>query len=793
MNRIYSVCCICLHMAVNNSVTATDYTQTIRGRIIDRDSYMPLVGATVVLLDSTVMKGTITDKDGYFNLEGIPVGRCGISVSYIGYKPQIINNLILKSGKELIINIELEENIEEMEEVVIRAFSGKENPVNDMAVISARSFTIEETEKYAGSWGDPSRMAANFAGVFSAGDQRNDIIIRGNSPIGLIWQFEGIPIPSPNHFDALGATGGPVSILNNNLLSRSDFFTSAFPAEYGNGTSGVFDIRMRNGNNGKHEFTGQMGFAGFEVGAEGPISRKTKASYLVSARYSMLDLVSEFLWIKDVPRYKDLSFKLNFPNKKGNISVFGLGGFSKIIMTEEDSVNSTEGISREIQGVSGSGTGVAGAKHTYFINDNIRLVNTLAISTRRPYYIADSIVNDNETLRLMKNDDAENRLIISSKISGKLNTKNSFSAGICFENCMISTYFQESEYFIEEDSMVSYDPYKEENKNLNLFQSHLQWKHRFNNYLTMNTGLHYQHFLFNNSISVEPRIGIKYQFIKNQSVSVGYGLHSQLQPLFYYFVKTRIFAPNSSDYSYIETNHDLGFTKSNQFVLSYDWSITSNFRLKMETYYQLLFDVPVEEKESYVSLINEGAGFYLARIDSLVNRGTGKNYGIEFTLEKFLNRNYYFLITTSLFNSRYRGSDNIERNTVYNGNYVVNALAGYEYIINNRSSLQFNIKLVTAGGRRIIPLDEARSMEKKESVYIYERAYEPQVPSYFRLDGRISYLRHSKRITQEWAVDLTNITDQKNEYERFYNSMTGRITTMYQQEFLILGFYRINF
>ncbi len=793
MNKIYLVFYVCMLITIQNSIAQSEYTQTLRGRIIDKDSYTPLVGATIILLDSAVTRGTIADEDGYFTLNGVPVGRCGISVSFVGYKPQVINNLILKSGKELIINIELEENIEEMEEIVVRAFTGKENPLNDMAVISARSFSVEETEKYAGSWGDPSRMAANFAGVFIAGDQRNDIIIRGNSPTGLIWQLEGIPIPSPNHFDALGATGGPVSILNNNLLGRSDFLTSAFPAEYGNGISGVFDIKMRNGNNQKHEFTGQISFAGFELDAEGPISKKTKASYLISARYSMLDLISEFLWIEFVPRYKDLSFKLNFPNKKGNFSVFGFGGLSKIEMVEEDSLGTTEQIKREIQGVSGSTTVLLGAKNIYFINDNFRLINSLAISTRRPGYVADSLVNGDITQRIFKNEDTENRVLVSSKIIGKINSKNSLSAGVNIENCHIKTYIQDSEYFIEEDSMVLYDSYEEENGNLNLLQSYLQWKHKFSNSLTLNTGLHYQHFLFNNSISLEPRVGLKYRVVKNQAISIGYGLHSQLQPLFYYFIRTRIFDPNSTDYSYIETNHDLDYTKSHQVVLGYDWSVTPNFRLKVETYYQQLFNVPVEENKSHRSLINEGADFYLSRIDSLVNKGKGKNYGVEFTVEKFLSKNYYFLITTSIFDSKYEGSDNKERNTVYNGNYVINALTGYEHSINNRSSLQFNVKFVTAGGRRIIPLNVEQTLEKEENVYNYGRAYEPQIPAYFRLDGRISYLRHSKKITQEWAIDLTNITDHLNEFGRSYSTSKGKIITNYQQRFLPVGLYRINF
>jgi hypothetical protein len=178
-----------------------------------------------------------------------------------------------------------------LDDVTVRPDIRKDQAINEMAVVSARSFTIDETERYAGSLGDPSRMAANFAGVTSVSDQRNDIVIRGNSPLGLLWRLEGLEIPNPNHFGSIGTTGGPISMLNINHLTNSDFYTGAFPAEYGNALAGAFDIRMRNGNNQKHEFMGQMGFNGFELGAEGPFSSNSQASYMANFRYSTLEVL----------------------------------------------------------------------------------------------------------------------------------------------------------------------------------------------------------------------------------------------------------------------------------------------------------------------------------------------------------------------------------------------------------------------------------------------------------------------------------------------------------------------
>ncbi|MCB0797321.1 MAG: carboxypeptidase-like regulatory domain-containing protein, partial [Chitinophagales bacterium] len=303
-------------------VQAQDLKQTIRGNIIDRESKATLPGANVLLYADTVfLSGTTTNEDGNFRLEG-PVGRVDLVVRYIGYQDFFITNLVVSSGKEVVLQIELEESAQALDEVTITAFREGE-VVNDMATVSVRSFTVEETDRYAGSRGDPARMASNFAGVQGADDSRNDLVIRGNSPIGVLWRLENLDIPNPNHFAIAGTTGGPVSIINNKYLSNSDFFTGAFPAEYGNATAGVFDLQMRKGNDEQYEFSGQLGFLGTELFAEGPLSKENKSSFLVSYRYSTLQLFESLniqIGTEAVPRYQDGAVKLFFPLKNGSIS-----------------------------------------------------------------------------------------------------------------------------------------------------------------------------------------------------------------------------------------------------------------------------------------------------------------------------------------------------------------------------------------------------------------------------------------------------------------------------------------
>lgn len=774
-----------------------ELTQTVRGRVVDEQTKAPLPGATVVVMGSNPRKGTATDVDGWFTLEKVPVGRISLNISYVGYESRTIRNMLVTSGKELVVTIGLKEKVQELKEVVVRAHR-KDRPRNDMAKVSARSFSVEETEKYAGSWGDPARMAQNYAGVVSAGDQRNDIIIRGNPPTGLLWRLEGINIPNPNHFGALGATGGPISILNNNLLTNSDFFTGAFPAEYGNALSGVFDLRMRNGNNQTTEFTGQVGFNGFELGMEGPFSDTSRASYLANYRYSTLSVVDKMglnLGVGAVPEYQDLSFKVHFPTRRGHVSFFGVGGTSHIELGQDRESGSSSYDSPDgYRTVNGSDMGLMGAEMTHFFSETTRLENRVALSGHGVSTTIDSLGAGGKKLFYHENN-TQWKVGWYSDLIKKFDARNTLEAGISLENYSIgyvdSVYSGWTNQETDKDYLRQIDTQKD---NLLLINGYTQYKHRFNNRFSAYGGLHYQHFTYNDTWSLEPRFSLEWEPQSGNSLSLGYGYHTQLQPLFLYFVET--YLPNRQDPQqgrYIQTNKSLGFTKSNQWVLSYHHSFNRNLRLKVETYYQRQNDIPVERHDSYFSLANYGASFHQARVDSLVNGGTSRNYGVELTFEKFFSNNYYFLLTTSLFDSKYRGSNDILRNTAFNGNYVVNLLGGYEHAIGSRGTLAINLRMVAAGGKRHTPLDVEKSIETDNPHYIEEQAYEEQYRDYFRLDGRISYRLNGKNISQEWALDVTNLTDRKNVFSKSYNRVENKVITEYQQRIFPMMFYRILF
>lgn len=769
------------------SLHSQELTQTFRGRVLDKYTEQPLPGATVIITSFEPVKGTVTGIDGEFRFDKLPLGRLSAKVTMIGYNPAILDNMLLGSSHELVLEINLEEQVYTINEVMVRPAERKDQAINEMAVVSARSFTIDETERYAGSLGDPSRMATNYAGVSSASDQRNDIIIRGNSPLGLLWRLEGLEIPNPNHFGTLGSTGGPISMLNNNQLSNSDFYTSAFPAEYGNALAGVFDLKMRSGNNQKHEFMGQVGFNGFELGGEGPFSANKKASYLVNFRYSTLELLKaagmDFGTGSAVPKYKDLSFKMNFPTKHGKMSIFGIGGTNNIAMLDSEGGDAQYGFSGTDL-YNNNMMGVFGINHVHHINTSAHITSIVAVSgidtEVRLYELGDEIETEAVSEEMY-----EVKYTISSKYSKKFSSSNYLNTG--FTADFYNVFYRGLEY---EKWLQDYYKYLDASGNTGMGRIYAEWQHRFSNELTINTGVHGSYFFLNGSKAVEPRLGLKWKFTEKQSLNFGTGLHSQIQMKGVYFNQAIIDTTNKV---YSRTNEDLDLTRSIHFVAGYDLLLGQEHRLKAEVYYQKIYDAPVASQRPEFSLISQGSGFSFLVYDDMQNTGTGENKGVELTLEKFLHNGFYYLLTASLFDSGYRGYDGIWRNSAFSNNFVINALSGYEWKLGSKSLLALDLKMVYAGGNRYLEIDEEKSRMRDGVWYKWDQAYEKRYPDYFRLNGRITFRLNRSRMHHEWALDLQNMTNHRNVFVQNWNNEAEELSTAYQMSFMPMVTYRIYF
>ena len=769
------------------TLSAQDLFQTIRGTVVDKITQMPLIGANVVVINSQPFNGASTDANGNFKIQQVPVGNQSLKITFVGYKDLLLPNIVVNSGKEVVLNIGVEENAIQGKEVVVNGKVEKNKAINEYAVVSARTFSVEETQKYAAAVNDPARMATAYAGVVSTDDGNNKIAIRGNSPNGLQWRMEGVEIPNPNHFSNVGTSGGGISILSSQLLTNSDFLTGAFPAEYGNALSGIFDLKLRKGNNQKHEYTIQAGFLGMDIAAEGPFKKGGDGSYLVNYRYSTLALLSKLgVNVGDgVTTFQDLSYNISVPTKNaGSFTLFGFGGLSsQVVKAEKDSSRWTD-IDNRINSKFYANTGATGLTHFLTLNSTTWLKTSLIASGTSNGYTDDMLNDEYVPEHLGDQDLGQRRISLSSVMTKKINSRHNFKAGIT-GNKIYYSFFRR--YLDEEADEVK--TYINQDGSAFTLQCFVQWSWHATEKLTLNGGVHFLTLAENQTYSIEPRASLKYELAPTQFISIGYGMHSQVQPLDVYFVQRE--NPNGS---FDKLNKNLGFSKAQHVIFGYDRSLSEYLHMKAEVYYQSLNHIPVSaDPSSTYSILNQEEGY---TSETLVNKGAGRNVGIELTFEQFMKHDFYFLLSGSLFDSKYKAANGQWYNTRYNSNYNFSFTAGKEIKtgegFRNRI-IGINLKSVYSGGLRETPIDEAESVEKGYTVYLEEKAYSDRVQDYFRADIRLSLKRNRAKSTVTWALDVQNVTNYKNIYGKYFDPQSGQTKTAYQAPLIPILSYRIDF
>ena len=783
--KFFLYLCLLFLFSSISPVNAQQLFQTIRGKIIDQDANYPIPAAHVVLLNTEPVIGTITDLDGNFQLDNVPVGRVNLAISSIGYESKVVPNILLTSAKEMVLNVDLQESIIQMEGIVITDKTQKGETLNDMATISARAFSVEETKRYAGAFNDPARMVSSFAGVMPAADGNNFIAVRGNSPKGIQWRLEGVEIPNPNHFSQEGATGGPINSLNSTMLANSDFFSGAFPAEYGNAFSGIYDMKLRNGNNQKREYSFSVGVIGTDMTAEGPFKKGSESSYLVNYRYSTLSLLDQLNLVdySGVPKYQDLSFKINLPTRKmGRLSIFGLGGKSSILQSIYADENKDQTIAVYN---SKSDMGVAGINYLLPLSKNTYLTNRISASENGSIFIGDEINNENNFYRTNNETMRKYSLREELSVSSKLSAKHFISSGVIYTHYLYDFFVE-----IYEKDQQKMIPQQNQSGNAGLVQFYGNWKYRINETLTLVGGAHTVNNRLNNSWSIEPRAGLKWQFSPTQTLNFGFGIHSQMESLPTYLV----LRADSSTSDYLP-NKNLGLAKSRHYVLGYENMLSPNLVFKLETYYQDLYNIPVEnDPNSSFSLLNNPAWY---STKELVNQGTGYNYGLELTVERYFNKGYYFLLTTSLYESKYRAMDGILRDTRWNGNYVGNFLFGKEFTFSKKPSrsntLGINSKISLIGARRFSPIDLEASREKGYTVTDDSEAFSLRGDNIFIPSISVTYRMNRKNTSHELKLDIQNFLNCAGMVDMYYDHNSDKIIKIYQMPMLPVVIYSLQF
>jgi hypothetical protein len=760
---------------------AQTVTQQVRGTITDVILQTPVSGATVALLGKTVT----TDDKGNFRFTDIPVGTHQLQVSHISYKEATLHNIIVNSGKETVLTVGMESKVQTSEAVIVKTSGKRNKPLNEMSAVSARAFTVEETQKYAAAVNDPLRMATGFPGVMAADDGSNSIIIRGNSPTGLLWRMEGIDIPNPNHYSSPGSSGGGISILSTQLLSNSDFITGAFAPEYGNALSGVFDLKLRKGNNEKREYTLQAGLLGLNAAAEGPLMRSNGGSYLINYRYSTLSVLEKM----GVPvtggttNFQDLSYHFYLPMKRaGNFSLFGFTGLSSQFEKADRDSLKWEGKEDRYNSNFISNTTANGLTHSILLGSKTNLKSAIAYSYNKIGSDYQYMLNDYSLREDYRDKYTTKKLTVSSTANHKFSPKSTLRTGgiVSFIN------FNYNKKDKEHDNAPLETVINTKGKTQTV-QAFTQWQYKPADRITVNGGLHYLQLLLNNTYSIEPRASVKYQLNRANSVAFGYGKHSQVQSLGIYFAQA-----TDINGSTLSVNKNLELTKAHHYVLSFQHSFNSNLALKAEAYYQSLYNVPVSTSDTNtLSALNIEAEYVT---DPMVNEGTGRNYGLEVSLEKYLSNHFYYTLSTSLYQSKYTAKDGVERNTRFNGNTLTTLLAGKEFVSSNGlKTFGINIKTIYAGGLRTTPIDEDRSRSAGYGIYKQKEAYTLQNPAYFRGDLRVSMKWNRKHLTSTLSLDIQNLTNRQNVFGQYFDSEKNKIVTSYQTGLIPVLNYKVEF
>ncbi len=763
------------------------FTNTVKGIVTDADSKQPMTGVTISLAGSN--KNTISDSTGNFKLTEVPIGTQTFKFSGTGYETRVYQGIEVSSGKEVFLEATLIEKITRLNEIILNGNKKDNNALNEFASASARSFSLDDAKKYPITGFDPGRIVQNFAGVTITEDNSNAIVIRGNSPKGILWKLDGIEIPNPNHFGSTGSGGGNISMLSSSTLDKSDFYSGAFPAEFGNALSGVFDLRLRKGNKDKHEYSLMVGALGIEAAMEGPLSKKSSSSYLVNYRYSTFALVKGVAEIEGVaPDYQDVSFKVLLPTKKaGSFSIFGLAGINKSLQEPQQIDFALGGPFGPLFSAHEKGkVGVAGISHQIFLNRKSYIQTILAAT-------ADSYINNVDSL------DAHNNysrgavgrtkfLNIAYKLSGtynnKINSRNTIQAGITISS--LTYNFNDRQF---NPGTQVYDNIFDSRGNSIFYEGFAQWKWKLKSRVDIIPGVHYSILSLNHTKSIEPRISISYNTLNNQKFIVAAGLHSRPEHLSTYFFRN---LKNNEP----AASQDLKFAKAAHIVVGYHKKFRS-ILFKVEAYYQYLYDIAIEKNNAgFFSMINALSVYDLYDLDSaLISTGTGKNYGLDITLEKPLLKNWHFLITGSVLKSYYSIYNGKEFPTKLDRGYQVTAITGKEWDLHQNEKRKFAIngKIVTAGGMRESPVDQSQSRLQGKVVYIKDQYYSKQTSPYFRADIGVSYKINLRTSTHTLMLDIQNIFNHKNIARTTYNLQSNQFSNEYGLGLFPLINYRVDF
>ena len=766
-----------------STINAQSY-QTVRGTITEIFTETPIEGVEIkILKEGVAIKSTLSDKLGSFTIPKVELGTYDILFRHINYESFINPGVEISVSKEIVLEINMETKSVALSEIEVTPPKLRGKPVNEMATTSSYSIQADDAKRIASGLDDPIRVAGTLPGVTSAtGFSENFISIRGNSPRSLKYMMEGIELPNPTHFARIGSAGGTFTIFSLQLLDKSDFYTGAFSAEYGNALGGVFDAKFRKGNQQNYEHIIQAGVLGLDLASEGPISKEKKSSYAFNYRFGLVGL-ARLIGYPTQPIYQDLSFTLNFPlSHRSNLKLFAIGGTSlRDRLAEKDSSLWEESIDRTNL-ILQSEMGTVGAVFKHFITDQTVFKATAAISYTNQTDNKQYVNDDYSTIDQRLNEYKSMPISIAASIKHKFSKRHFHVSGFNFVNTFHD--WRSSRYYFTTQSFET--PFNGSGVS-NEFNAYSLSKFLLSNKWSVNLGIHYTYYDVNKGQSLEPRLSIDYKLNDKHSLSASYGMHSQIEHFATYW-----FTDKSAE-SLIHPNKNLGFAKANHYILGYKGKVWTNHSLRIETYYQQLYNVPVSPLGTF-STINMSE---LQEIRTLNNEGTGTNFGVDIGFERYTENGLYYILNGSIFRSYYTAGDGTQRSTAYDNRYNIKILLGKEYKLREKGgkykAFAWNTNIATLGGQPYTPVDLELSELEQETVYNEPLAFSQRDEPLVIIDFTFSYKINKANRRTVWALQIKNLFSNGNAIYREYDTVTKKEVKVPSSSIFPVLSYRLEF
>jgi outer membrane receptor for ferrienterochelin and colicin len=747
---------VIITLAASPAVLSQQLTGTIEGTALDQATRMPLIGANIIVMHTTF--GAVTDAEGKFVIRNIPVGNYSVQFRMVGYATFTKTDIIVRSQRITAVSGELTEQTIESEQVVVTAGYFRQN---DVQPLSITALSAEEIRRAPGSGGDISRVIMGLPSLAKVNDQSNSLIVRGGSPLENAFYLDGIEIPNINHFPTQGATGGPIGMVNVDLIDEVDFYTGGFSPAYGDKMSSILELKLREGN--RKNFDGQfdLSIAGFGGVAEGPLG--DRGSYLLSVRRSYLDYVVKMFDIGTsvAPSYGDVQGKIVYDlSPEHQISLITLNG--------DDHNNPTRTVAEEnsmlFYGNQDIYQNAGGITWRALWNSGFYSMTTAGYQSTAA---TEDFYETNTGALLLKNRTTEGSASLRNANHLRLSELHSLEFGFEVKQ-LFASYNNTFGTFTSATGDSTPRAVVDKQVNETKLSAYITYIIRPLNGVTATAGVRTDYFTYNDRMTVSPRATLAYLLNELTSVKIASGMYYQNMPVV-------LLAQSAA-------NSGLRDPYAVHYIFGIDHLLSEDTKLSMEIYQKEYYDVPVDPSDPALFLVDEifyRNGLYFNHA-ALTNSGKARARGVEVTLQKKLAQDFYGIASAAFFRTEYKGADDVWRNRVFDNRIIVSAEGGYK----PNAEWEFSARWIYAGGTPYTPLDLAQSAQLKREVFDAGRINGARYPAYHSMNVRFDKRFHFDRSNLVLYLSAWNVYNRKNVATYFWNEKENRQDTIYQWNLL---------